>query len=398
MQRTAGRRYAVAAVGTGLLLSLSVALPGAARATSPRLASAQARAATLSAAVDRLELTAEAAAEAYDAATEAMTQLGAQQVLAAAQLDDAQAATSRALARKAADVRALYIAHGQVGILGDVLTGGRPADLLDRARVASAVFGADAATTGGAATDGEEAAGIAQHVVDLTNRQRRLAADAARSADRVQASITAMSSLLAGADADVRRIIEAERRARAAAAAQAFARRLAAAQRAAAQARALAARTASTASGTGEAGRMGAGSAGGFAASAADLPAPTPAAAAAIRAALSKLGAPYQWGASGPDRFDCSGLTSWAYAQAGVTLPRTSRGQWSAGPHPTLADLAPGDLLFWGTNPATPATIHHVALYLGGGRMVAAPHTGAVVSIRSVYATGYVGAVRPTSG
>lgn len=397
----AGRRYAVAAVGTGLLLSLSVVLPGAAGATSPRLASAQARAATLSAAVDRLELTAESAAEAYDAATEAMTQLGAQQVLAAAQLDDAQAATSRALAKKAADVRALYIAHGQVGILGDVLTGGRPADLLDRARVASAVFGADAATTGGAATDGEEAAGIARHVADLTNRQRRLAADAARSADRVQASITAMSSLLAGADADVRRIIEAERRARAAAAAQVFARRLAAAQRAAAQARALAARTTSTASGTGEAGRMGAGSAGsagGFAGSAADLPAPTPAAAAAIRAALGKLGAPYQWGASGPDRFDCSGLTSWAYAQAGVTLPRTSREQWSAGPHPTLADLAPGDLLFWGTNPANPATIHHVALYLGGGRMVAAPHTGAVVSIRSVYATGYVGAVRPTSG
>src|SRR5262249_59237435 len=128
-----------------------------------------------------------------------------------------------------------------------------------------------------------------------------------------------------------------------------------------------------------------------------DVPAPDAATAArAIAAARAQLGKPYQWGATGPETFDCSGLTGWAYAHAGVQLPRTSREQWYAGPHPGLGYLQPGDLLFWATDPANPATIHHVAIYLGDDQMLAAPHTGTVVQIQPVYLTGYIGAVRPT--
>jgi cell wall-associated NlpC family hydrolase len=121
------------------------------------------------------------------------------------------------------------------------------------------------------------------------------------------------------------------------------------------------------------------------------------AAAVAINWAGGQLGKPYQWGATGPDSFDCSGLTGWAYRHAGVDLPRTSREQWFSGPHPGLGYLQPGDLLFWATDTSNPATIHHVALYLGGDQMIAAPHTGTDVQIQPVYLTGFIGAVRPTA-
>ena len=114
----------------------------------------------------------------------------------------------------------------------------------------------------------------------------------------------------------------------------------------------------------------------------------------AIAAAKTKLGRPYTWGATGPDTFDCSGLTGWAYRQAGVNLPRTSRQQWFAGPHPSIGEMLPGDLLFWGTDLTNPQSIHHVALYIGGGMMIAAPRTGTVVRIQPVYGGDFFGVTR----
>jgi len=129
------------------------------------------------------------------------------------------------------------------------------------------------------------------------------------------------------------------------------------------------------------------------------LPADTPAAVVtAITAARSALGLPYQWGATGPDSYDCSGLTQWAFAQAGVRLPRVAADQWTVGTHPSLDQLRPGDLLFWATDVNDPSTIHHVAIYLGGGFMLQAPHTGDVVRIARVYLDGYIGASRPVAG
>jgi cell wall-associated NlpC family hydrolase len=125
--------------------------------------------------------------------------------------------------------------------------------------------------------------------------------------------------------------------------------------------------------------------------------APTAQAAAALEFAKSQVGKPYVWGATGPDAYDCSGLTGAAYAAAGVPLPRTSREQWYVGQHVELGALQPGDLLFWAYDAADPATIHHVAIYAGAGLMVAAPHSGDVVKVQPVYLDGYVGAVRPVS-
>src|SRR4029453_12610979 len=119
---------------------------------------------------------------------------------------------------------------------------------------------------------------------------------------------------------------------------------------------------------------------------------------AAVRWALAQLGDPYRWGATGPDTFDCSGLTSSAYRAAGVAIPRVSRAQWGAGPHVAVANLLPGDLVFYADNPADPATIHHVGMYIGNGLMVHAPHTGAVVRVASIWRESYAGATRIVPG
>jgi cell wall-associated NlpC family hydrolase len=123
-----------------------------------------------------------------------------------------------------------------------------------------------------------------------------------------------------------------------------------------------------------------------------------PVARAAVRWALAQLGDPYRWGATGPDTFDCSGLTSSAYRAAGVGIPRVSRAQWGAGPHVAVADLLPGDLVFYADNPADPATIHHVGMYIGNGLMVHAPHTGDVVRVASIWRESYAGATRIVPG
>jgi len=122
---------------------------------------------------------------------------------------------------------------------------------------------------------------------------------------------------------------------------------------------------------------------------------PGPAARAAVAFALHQLGKTYQWGATGPNAFDCSGLTSSAYRAAGVAIPRTAAAQYGAGvQHPGLADLLPGDLLFYADDPANPATIHHVGMYIGNGLMVHAPHTGDVVRVATIWRLGFAGAVR----
>jgi cell wall-associated NlpC family hydrolase len=121
---------------------------------------------------------------------------------------------------------------------------------------------------------------------------------------------------------------------------------------------------------------------------------PAPAAKKAVSYALGHLGAPYVWGAAGPRAFDCSGLTSAAYAAAGVGIPRVSRAQWGAGRHLDLGSLIPGDLVFFADNTADPSTIHHVGMYVGRGLMVHAPFTGSVVSVASIWRSGYIGAVR----
>jgi cell wall-associated NlpC family hydrolase len=118
----------------------------------------------------------------------------------------------------------------------------------------------------------------------------------------------------------------------------------------------------------------------------------------AIRYALAQVGKPYVWGATGPDSYDCSGLVQRSYAMAGIALPRTSREQARVGKAVELPDLLPGDLLFWAYDPADLSTVHHVALYLGDGKIVQSPQPGEFVEVTTMWLSGYAGAVRVATG
>jgi peptidoglycan DL-endopeptidase CwlO len=112
----------------------------------------------------------------------------------------------------------------------------------------------------------------------------------------------------------------------------------------------------------------------------------------AIDMAMAQRGKPYVWAAGGPRAFDCSGLTQFAFAAAGITLPHSSRMQSQMGQSVSRSELQPGDLVFFYS------PVSHVGIYIGGGQMVHAPTSGDVVKVASVDVMGgYAGARRLAS-
>lgn len=105
-----------------------------------------------------------------------------------------------------------------------------------------------------------------------------------------------------------------------------------------------------------------------------------------IQYGMTQVGDPYVYGAEGPNAFDCSGLMLYIFEHFGVKLPRTAAQQQKyASP---VSTPRPGDLVFWG------APAHHVALYLGGGKVLSAPHTGAKVRVQDVWGNPTYGRVK----
>jgi cell wall-associated NlpC family hydrolase len=346
----------------GLLLG-GLLVVGHPAAQADPMGDAQHRAATLRTQVQALQQQAELATEVYD---EAYAKLGAavtahltaERDLAAAQQT---AGTSNDLAGRR--VRALYMAGGTAGLYAQVLDSASITEVAQRVHQVGIVLADDGRTSQ-----------LADHAVALrADAAQRLAASAATAtalqkvvstkADAVRALLDQADALLASADQQVRDLAAAQQRQADAVSAVQDAQTLAAAR-----------------------------------AAAGNIPevAPNAQAQTALAFAQSQLGKPYVWGATGPDSYDCSGLTGAAYRAAGIALPRTSREQWFSGPHVELGALLPGDLLFWSFDPADPSLIHHVAIYAGHGMMYAAPHTGDVVRYQPVFLDGYIGAVRPS--
>lgn len=122
---------------------------------------------------------------------------------------------------------------------------------------------------------------------------------------------------------------------------------------------------------------------------------PAGAANTALQAAVAKRGSAYEWGAEGPSEFDCSGLMMWAFRAAGISLPHSSRSQYTLGRPVSKDQLQPGDLVFFDDGSGDPSAIHHVGMYVGSGKMVDAPTEGQVVDVRSATGDGhYIGARR----
>ncbi|MEU1025981.1 C40 family peptidase [Streptomyces sp. NPDC005904] len=109
----------------------------------------------------------------------------------------------------------------------------------------------------------------------------------------------------------------------------------------------------------------------------------------AVEFATAQIGKPYVWGAEGPDSYDCSGLTSKAWAAAGRGIPRTSQEQWKQLPHVDIKNMRPGDLIIYHTDAS------HVGIYLGAGTIVHAPRPGRDVTIAGAGSMQILGVVRP---
>ncbi|MFC5181999.1 C40 family peptidase [Actinomadura harenae] len=115
-----------------------------------------------------------------------------------------------------------------------------------------------------------------------------------------------------------------------------------------------------------------------------------------IRAAASRIGWPYVWGGESEAEggYDCSGLLLYAFNKAGIRMPRVAADQARTGWVIPFSQAQPGDLLIWANDPTAPGYISHIALYIGDGKMIVAPHTGTDVQIQTVYFRNFKGAVR----
>jgi peptidoglycan DL-endopeptidase CwlO len=115
----------------------------------------------------------------------------------------------------------------------------------------------------------------------------------------------------------------------------------------------------------------------------------------AVAFAREQIGKPYLWGATGPDAFDCSGLTMMAYRSVGVNIPRTAAQQWRWGPRVSPSQVAPGDLVFFAGADGTAAAPGHVGIVIGHGLMIDAPSPGLQVRIEPYTNSGAIGFTRP---
>jgi len=202
-------------------------------------------------------------------------------------------------------------------------------------------------------------------------KSEKLVAEATQHKADIQAAVNARQQMLGGLQSDLAQAIR-DRQARLDRIAREKAAALAAAQQQQEQAAATAAAAASSGGGGG------------------NIPVPPSSTLGGQAVAIAEryLGVPYVWGGASPSGFDCSGLTMYVYSQLGVSLPHNAAAQYLSLPHVSESDLQPGDLVFFDG-------LNHVGIYIGGGSIIHAPHTGTVVQISSLSGGGsYYGAAR----
>jgi cell wall-associated NlpC family hydrolase len=358
-------------------------------AIEARLAAASARQAELAIEVAR-------AVEAYNGARYRLERAVSDAIEAQQKADAARAGVVSSQRDLGAFAAAAYRSGGGLTSLGAILSAQGPRDLISRAAALQSI-GANRENALDRLTSAQAVAAVLQTRADdmVTTRQE--------AADEVTLLKKAAESRLAEQQAAVGEI-ETQRRALVTelAAARHTSVRLERARQAgiaeaqaAAERRAEARRAAQQSSG-GDGGSSGGGSSGGGdPGPAGSSQGTTSGAQAAINYARAQIGKPYQWGAIGPDRFDCSGLTMRAWEQGGVQLPHYSVAQYEQGEKIALGSIRPGDLVFFGSDMSDHGSIYHVGLYIGGGNMIEAPYTGANVRISSIWRSSLFGAARP---
>ena len=365
-------------------------------AIEAQLAAASARQAQLAIVVAQ-------AVEAYNGARFRLEQAVTAAIAAQQEADAAKESVVTSQRDLGAFAAAAYRSGGGLTTLSAMLSADGPRDLISRAAALQSI-GATRENALDRLTSARAVAGVLQTRADDMVTKRQEAADAVALTKRAAEARLAEQQAAVGQIAAQRRALVAElaaarhtsvrlERARQAgiAAAQAAAERQAEANRRAA------AEAADNSGGNGGGGGGGGGGSGGGGdtGSGGSSSGTSTGAQAAINYARAQIGKPYQWGAVGPDRFDCSGLTMRAWEQGGVNLPHYSVAQYEQAEKVSLSNLRPGDLVFFGSDKNNHNSIYHVALYIGSGNMIEAPYTGANVRISSIWRSSLFGAARP---
>ncbi|HEY2948364.1 MAG TPA: NlpC/P60 family protein [Micromonosporaceae bacterium] len=256
-----------------------------------------------------------------------------------------------------------YRGGGSVAALNALLSSGSPTELGDRLHLLDRLARSERQQIGTLSAQRARYAAEKKTLDTLIATEKRQQADLAKRKTQIDAEIKRLQALHD-------RLVAAEAAARAAAA------RAEAAARAAAAARANTTTPTTSTSSLYIGGKCPA------------VPTTGPAAIAA-KTACAQIGDPYVWGAAGPDSFDCSGLTQYAWKAAGVTLTHYTGAQWNEGTPVARSDLRTGDLVFFYSD------VHHVGMYVGNGLIVHASRTGVPVKMADMQNMAYTGARRP---
>jgi cell wall-associated NlpC family hydrolase len=362
LPRPSGRAWRLVAAALALVPFLAQAHPAAADPIGAR----QAQAARLARQIDQLSLQVSRLSEQYDAARLRVDQVNAK----LAQAQAAVGATDGNLTAARLRVRAMavssYVSGGEISHIG-LLVPKSVNELSERNAYVHTLAGGtsgaiDALRQARAQFNDEQVQLIAEQAA--ANRALASAETARRGAAAADAAERAVLDRVRGQLAGLVAALQAQQRAASAGRLQAD----------------IAARDASRASRSRSSGGLGGSGLGGG--NSGSLPPPPPGAAGAVEEARRQLGKPYRYGGSGPDSFDCSGLTAWSWGHAGHSLPHSAAAQYNVTTHVPVSALQPGDLVFFGSPP------YHVGIYVGGGQMINALHSGTNVEYDSIYGVG----------
>jgi peptidoglycan DL-endopeptidase CwlO len=361
------RRVLVPAVSLILsLIAVTLIVPAIAGAT-PSIASKKAEAKQIMAQISALDTRMEFAVEAYNAAT-----LKLQTVQGKIHENEQQLRIARynlLVARQILTQHVVSMYKQNKTTMIDVLLATKSFDqLVNELNAMRQVDQSDAATVSSIKALKQEISRRHAQLVADRRQAQRLVAQRAEKKQQIASDLGQRKQMLQGVQAEIKKL-QAEAAARARAAALA-------AQKAAAAAAAAQAQANQATSVTGGGGiASSAGSHGGV-----------------VGIAQRYLGVPYVWGGASPSGFDCSGLAMYCYAQVGISLPHNAAMQYASITHVAHGSEQPGDLVFFGYSAGG---IHHVGIYVGGGSMIDAPYTGAVVRYDSAFGGDYFASGRP---
>jgi peptidoglycan DL-endopeptidase CwlO len=366
---------ALAALAVTLLTTVNAAT------ANPSIQSKREQAQAVLAQIHASDVELEKAIESYNAATDQLGQIDADLKTNAHHLRIAKKSLTAAQQHIAARLRALYV-NGDNGGAVEVLLGAQSLDdLLGRLDMVQRVSDQDAQVLRQVKVFRTEVKQRGAQLRTAREQQAQIVSQRANQKASIESQLAERQRMLAGIQDEIKQMQAAEARRQAQLEAEARAR-LAAQQRAQDAARVQTAEittdsfTQAVATGS-------------TAVVAPSLSPPPPSQySGVVGLAMQELGKPYQWGAAGPDTFDCSGLVMYVFAKMGVSLPHNAAAQYGYGTPVDYNDLQPGDLVFF-------EGLGHVGIYIGGGQFIHAPHTGDVVKISSLSSHGgYVGARR----